>query len=110
MDGERQKTGEQLSFPGKRRGEAPKVPGEGIEPSTAKREAESPASTEHLTFSCKQRGFCPSCSAKRAALWAEFVREQVIRPVPHRHLVFALPKILRPAFRHRRRLLPKLAL
>lgn len=54
-------------------------------------------------------GFCPSCSATRAALWAEFVREQVIRPVPHRHLVFPLPKVLRPAFRNRRRLLPKLA-
>ena len=63
-----------------------------------------------VAFSCKQRGFCPSCSAKRAALWVEFVREQVIRPVPHRHLVFALPKVLRPAFRNRRRLLPKLAL
>jgi len=34
----------------------------------------------------------------------------VIRSVPHRHLVFALPKVLRPAFRYRRRLLPKLAL
>jgi hypothetical protein len=33
----------------------------------------------------------------------EFVREQVIRSVPHRHLVFALPKVLRPAFRYRRR-------
>jgi hypothetical protein len=43
-------------------------------------------------------------------MWAVFVREQVIRPVPHRHLVFALPKVLRPAFRYRRRLLPKLAL
>ena len=60
----------------------------------------------------KLRGlrFCPSCSAKRTARWAEFFREQVIRPIPHRHLVFALPKVLRPAFRHRRRLLPKLAL
>ena len=48
MDGERQKTGEQLSFPGKSRGEAPRVSGEGTEPSTAKREAESPASTKHL--------------------------------------------------------------
>jgi RNA-directed DNA polymerase len=48
MDGERQKTGEQLSFPGKSRGEAPRVSGEGTEPSTAKREAESPASTAHL--------------------------------------------------------------
>ena len=63
-----------------------------------------------VAFSCKQRGFCPSCCAKRAALWVEFVRERVIRPVPHRHLVFALPKVLRPAFRYRRRLLPKLAL
>ncbi|MEK7351944.1 MAG: group II intron reverse transcriptase/maturase, partial [Nitrospirota bacterium] len=48
MDGERQKTMEQLSFPEKSRGEAPRVAGEGIEPSTAKREAESPASTAHL--------------------------------------------------------------
>jgi RNA-directed DNA polymerase len=48
MDGERQKTMEQLSFPGKGRGEAPRVSGEGTEPSTAKRETESPASTEHL--------------------------------------------------------------
>ena len=63
-----------------------------------------------VAFSCKQRGFCPSCSAKRATLWAEFAREQVIRPVPHRHLVFALPKVLRPAFRYRRKLLARLAL
>ncbi|MDH3238382.1 MAG: transposase zinc-binding domain-containing protein, partial [Deltaproteobacteria bacterium] len=63
-----------------------------------------------VAFSCKQRGFCPSCSAKRATLWADIVREQVIRPVPHRHLVFALPKILRPSFRRRRQLLPKLTL
>jgi hypothetical protein len=40
-----------------------------------------------VAFSCKQRGFCPSCCTKRTALWAEFVREQVIRPVPHRHFV-----------------------
>jgi hypothetical protein len=59
-----------------------------------------------VAFSCKQQGFCPSCCAKRAALWVEFVREQVIRPIPHRHFVFALPKVLRPAFRYRRRLLP----
>jgi hypothetical protein len=40
----------------------------------------------------------------------EFVREQVIRSVLHRHLVFALPKVLRPAFRYRQRLLHKLSL
>ncbi len=60
-----------------------------------------------VAFSCKQRGFCPSCAAKRAALWAEFAQAKVIRPVPHRHLVFALPKALRTAFRYRRPLLPK---
>ncbi|MDH3262217.1 MAG: transposase [Acidimicrobiia bacterium] len=38
------------------------------------------------------------------------LREHVVRDVPHRHLVFALPKALRPAFRYRRSLLPKLAL
>ena len=37
-------------------------------------------------------------------------RQREIRPVPHRHFIFALPKVLRPAFRYRRRLLPKLAL
>jgi hypothetical protein len=35
-------------------------------------------------------------------LWAEFVREQVVRDVPHRDFVFALPKVLRPVFRYRR--------
>ena len=30
--------------------------------------------------------------------------------MPHRHLVFALPKVLRPAFRYRRSLVPKRAL
>ena len=45
-----------------------------------------------VAFSCKQRGVCPSCSAKRAARWAEFVREQVIRPVPHRHQSLRAPQ------------------
>src|SRR4030042_3776582 len=45
-----------------------------------------------VAFSCKQLGVCPSCSAKRAARWAEFVREQVIRPVPHRHQSLRAPQ------------------
>jgi len=48
MDGKRQKTDEQLSFPDKGRGEAPKFAGEGTEPPVAKRDAESPAFSEHL--------------------------------------------------------------
>src|SRR4030042_6952215 len=48
MDGKRQKTDEQVSFPAKGRGEAPQGAGEGTEPPKAKREAESPALPEHL--------------------------------------------------------------
>ena len=48
MDGKRQKTDEQLSFPAKGRGEAPQGAGEGTEPPVAKRAAESPALPEHL--------------------------------------------------------------
>jgi hypothetical protein len=43
----------------------------------------SPASSGDLS---------PSCSVKRAALWAEFVREQVLRPVPHRHQTLRTPQ------------------
>jgi len=40
--------------------------------------------TDHLlAFSCQTRNFCPSCQAKRAALFAEHVREEVALPVPH---------------------------
>jgi hypothetical protein len=40
---------------------------------------------EHLlTFSCKTRGFCPSCHAKRLEEWGEWVRETVLLDVPHR--------------------------
>jgi ribosomal protein S27E len=35
---------------------------------------------EHLlTFSCKTRGFCPSCHAKRLEEWGEWVRESLLR-------------------------------
>lgn len=54
-------------------------------------------------------GILPVGWAKRAALWGEFVRDHVVRQVPHRRFVFALPKPLRPAFRYRRSLLPNLA-
>ena len=59
-----------------------------------------------LALSCKTRAFCPSCSAKRALLWAELVQEKVLKPVGHRHVVFTLPKMLRPYFKFHRDLLP----
>ena len=61
---------------------------------------------EHLlAFSCQTRNFCPSCQAKRAALFAEKLAEEIARPVVHRHLVFTIPKVLRGLFGRERRLL-----
>ena len=34
--------------------------------------------------------------------YGEWVEENVLAPVPHRQYVFALPKLLRPWFRHDR--------
>jgi ribosomal protein S27E len=62
-------------------------------------------SEQLLTFSCKTRGFCPSCHAKRLEEWGEWVRETLILDVPHRQVVFTIPKTLRIFFKFRRRLL-----
>ena len=44
---------------------------------------------EHLlAFSCQTRNFCQSCQAKRAALFAEKLQDEILAPVPHRHVVF----------------------
>ncbi len=62
--------------------------------------------TEHLlAFSCQTRNLCGSCQAKRAAVFAERLREEVLAEVPHRHMVFTIPKALRGLFRRERRLL-----
>jgi len=51
---------------------------------------------EHLlAFSCRTRGLCPSCQAKRSALLAERLVEEVFLPVPHRHVVLTIPRALR---------------
>jgi ribosomal protein S27E len=62
--------------------------------------------TEHLLmFSCKARGFCPSCHAKRLGEWGEWMRETLLLDVPHRQVVFTIPKRLRIFFKFKRRLL-----
>jgi hypothetical protein len=48
---------------------------------------------------------CPSCIAKRSALFAEQLREKILAPVGHRHVVFTIPKALRGLFERERRLL-----
>jgi len=56
-------------------------------------------------FSCRTRGFCPSCHAKRIEEWGEWMRETLLLDVPHRQIVFTIPKRLRVFFKFDRRLL-----
>jgi hypothetical protein len=58
-----------------------------------------------VRYSCRGRSFCPSCEKKRSLLWAEWLREEVLEAVPHRHVVVTIPRLLRPLFRRRRELL-----
>lgn len=57
-----------------------------------------------IAFSCKKRGICPSCSAKRAVIFAEHLYESVLEKVEHRHIVFSLPRRIRAFFRYDRNL------
>ena len=61
---------------------------------------------EHLVaFSCKGRGFCPSCAARRMAeTGAKFV-EEVLPAVPYRQWVLSFPIPLRLLFAYRPELL-----
>ena len=60
--------------------------------------------TELIAFSCKARGICPSCAAKRAELFSEHCNDHVAAAVPHQHVVFTIPKRLRAFFRYDRAL------
>jgi hypothetical protein len=62
-----------------------------------------------LTLSCKQRGICPSCDAKRAAAFAAFLQDELLEKVGHSMWTFTIPKMLRPYFMHHRELLADLA-
>jgi len=59
-------------------------------------------------FSCRTRGFCPSCHAKRLEEWSEWMRETLLLNVPHRQVVFTIPRMLRILFKYNRRLLGEL--
>jgi ribosomal protein S27E len=51
-----------------------------------------------VAFSCKTRFFCPSCSEKWTLIWGEWVKDNVLKNVPHRQWVFTIPKVLRKLF------------
>jgi len=54
-----------------------------------------------VAFSCKGRGACPSCNAKRMAETAAHLVDHVIPHVPVRQWVLSVPKRLRPFLHHR---------
>ena len=58
-----------------------------------------------LAFSCHGRYFCPSCHAKRVAAFADWLAAEVLADVPHRQVVFTVPKLIRQHFRFDRQLL-----
>lgn len=62
-----------------------------------------------LALSCKRRHFCPSCHQKRVVEFGEWLCQEVIKAVPHRHFVFSIPKILRRYFLYDRNLLSELS-
>ncbi|MFN8717084.1 MAG: transposase zinc-binding domain-containing protein [Gemmatimonas sp.] len=62
-----------------------------------------------LAFSCKCRYFCPSCHAKRLAIWTQWLDTTLLAPVPHRQLVLTIPTRLRASCLYRRRLLGEIA-
>lgn len=58
-----------------------------------------------VAFSCQRRGLCPSCAAKRGALFGAFLAEDVVEEVGHCLWTFTIPKMLRVFFLHHRELL-----
>jgi len=60
-----------------------------------------------LAFSCKKRGFCPSCGARRMAESARHLVEEVFGPRPVRHArASCQPVIFRRVFERIRSTLP----
>jgi hypothetical protein len=53
-------------------------------------------------------GRIPSCHAKRLEEWGEWMRETLLLDVPHRQVVFTIPKMLRVFFKYKRKLLQDL--
>ena len=52
-----------------------------------------------VPFSCKRRGFCPSCGGRRMADTAAHLVDRVLPAVPVRQWVLTLPYLLRGAVR-----------
>lgn len=55
-------------------------------------------------FSCTSFYLYPSCSQKETLLFSVYMNERLLLVLPHRQFAFTFPKLLRPYFRHNRRL------
>jgi ribosomal protein S27E len=53
-----------------------------------------------VTFSCKRRGFCPSCGGRRMAQTAAYLVDHIIPRAPVRQWVLSLPISCPSAFAH----------
>jgi Putative transposase/Transposase zinc-binding domain len=53
-----------------------------------------------IPFSCKGRGVCPSCNARRMCEVAAHLTDHVLPPLPTRQWVLSVPKRLRPYLQH----------
>lgn len=62
-----------------------------------------------VAFSCKRRHFCPSCHQKRVVEFGEWFLEDLAVTVPHRHIIFSIPKLIRRCFLFDRKLLAALS-
>ncbi|MBE7484258.1 MAG: transposase zinc-binding domain-containing protein [Polyangiaceae bacterium] len=60
--------------------------------------------SELVAFSCKQRGFCPSCLGRRMADTAVHLEQSVLPRVPIRHWICSLPWGLRALLGYDRKL------
>jgi len=61
-----------------------------------------------LAFTCKQRGLCASCHQRRTLIEGALIADEICAPVPHRHLVLTIPRLIRNAFKFDRILLGEL--
>ena len=61
-----------------------------------------------VAFSCQRRGLCPSCAAKRGALFGALLAEEVLEDVGHLLWTFTITRMLRPYLLHHRELLGRL--
>jgi hypothetical protein len=61
-----------------------------------------------LAFSCKQRGLCASCHQRRTLTEGAFIADAIFAPVPHRHVVLTIPRLIRHLFKFDRARLDEL--